>query len=167
MRYLTYKDLYNQSISIESKNLCNDKPVVVFLSHKHEEVNFVLKIKEFFDVQGIYVKVDWLDPYMPKVTSLETAYKIRQHIMHSDKFILIDSESSKESLWIPWELGFADGVKGLIDIAVLPVTYNTQEWKGREYYGIYNFLRYDENDTLSLCNPSGRRIMSLVQWLET
>ena len=165
MRYVTYNDLNNQLIGVENISKCYNNPVIVLLSHKHEEVSFILKIKEFFDVQGIDIKIDWLDPDMNQVTIEETTYKIRQYIRNSDKFILIASESSKQSLWIPWELGFADGVKGLIDIAILPITYNENKWKDREYYNIYDFLRYDEYERLSLCNHEGLRIMSLIQWI--
>lgn len=165
MRYVTYNDLNKQLMDIEEVSKCYNNSVIVLLSHKHEEVRFILKIKEFFNVEGIDIKIDWLDPDMPQVTDKETTYKIRQYIMNWDKFILIASENSKKSLWIPWELGFADGVKGLIDIAILPITYNENKWKDREYYNIYNFLRYDEDEKLSLCNHRGVRIMSLLQWI--
>lgn len=58
---------------------------------------------------------------MPSQTSSETAQKLKQRINRSNKFVLLATPGSIRSIWIPWELGLADGVKGLNKIAILPL----------------------------------------------
>jgi hypothetical protein len=49
------------------------------------------------------------------------------------------SSNSSNSKWIPWELGFMDGLKDRV--AIFPISGNYQNsYSGTEYLGIYPFL---------------------------
>jgi hypothetical protein len=53
--------------------------------------------------------------------------------------VLLASANSKESRWVPWELGIADGEKGIDRIALFPASDDPydQTWASWEYLGLY------------------------------
>ena len=57
----------------------------------------------------------------------------------TERFVLLVTRNSKGSIWIPWELGLADGTKGVPAVAIFPVapTVYDQAWSEQEYLGIY------------------------------
>ncbi|MCB2352665.1 toll/interleukin-1 receptor domain-containing protein [Clostridium estertheticum] len=150
MSYLTYDMLNNQKSIFEKKASINKsltesysaKPTI-FLSHRHDDKNQIKSTIGFLIEQGVSsdeVYIDWLDSDMPPTTSTDTANKLKEKITDSKRFIVLATPESIKSIWIPWELGIADIRKGLSNIAILPLTNNTLEWKDREYYGIYNTI---------------------------
>lgn len=120
------------------------KKYTVFLSHSHEDSDIVVEIINFLLTIDIYVYVDWLDPSMPTVTSGETATRIKEKISECDKFVVLLTEKSKDSRWVPWELGIADTVKGVKNIGILPVkrysTTSDSTFEGIEYISIYPII---------------------------
>jgi hypothetical protein len=54
--------------------------------------------------------------------------------------VLLASNNSKDSRWVPWELGIADEHKGLRRVAILPAvdTISETAWTGWEYLGLYD-----------------------------
>lgn len=117
----------------------------VFLSHSHEDADIVDSAISFLLTIGVLVYVDWLDPTMPRITSGETATTIKNRIVQCQKFVVLLSESSKNSKWVPWELGFADGKKNNSDIAILPIKRNSytkdSEFAGLEYMELYQQIQ--------------------------
>ena len=112
------------------------------------------------------VYIDWLDQEMPQKTSPETAKKLKEKIREHDKFVMLATKNSKESKWVPWELGFADEVKGMQNIAVLPVSASSASYEGTEFVGIYPVIRksFASDDWIVKCeDPSIFRELS--QWL--
>jgi hypothetical protein len=57
---------------------------------------------------------------MPPTTSHLTAAKLKERIQQSGRFVLLATENSGESKWVPWVLGAADGFKGVPSIAIFP-----------------------------------------------
>lgn len=112
----------------------------VFLSHRHKDKEVVRKVIGFLNDLNSEVYIDWLDHSMPEKTNAETAKKIKQSIKDCDKFILLATENSLESKWIPWELGIGDILKGIDKIAILPITRLDKNWPEREYYQIYGTI---------------------------
>lgn len=74
---------------------------------------------------------------MPDTVSGETAKKIKDCIKQQKKFLVLVTENSKDSRWVPWELGYADSTKGLDHIASLPVTDTAGTFQHNEYLQIY------------------------------
>lgn len=70
---------------------------------------------------GVSIYVDSMDEGKPDVVSGETANKIKGKIREQKKFLVMATENSKDSRWVPWELGFADPVKGMDHIAAFPI----------------------------------------------
>lgn len=111
--------------------------VKVFLSHSHHDVDHVKAARQLLEAFGASIYVDWEDGEMPSTTSTETAARLKSRIRECNRFVLLASERSKASLWVPWELGFADSEKSVNRIAILPFLAGTTTWSGTEYVGLY------------------------------
>ena len=64
---------------------------------------------------------------------------MKQRIHQTRRFVLLASKNSQDSRWVPWELGIADGDKGLERIALFPASDASHEkdWASWEYLGLY------------------------------
>ena len=143
MRYFTESEIkafegrYTNPLN-ESTNRKFRATKKIFLSHSHKDADLVKSAIAFFLSQGIEIYVDWLDPDMPTVTSASTASKIKLKIKENHKFVVLLSSNAKDSKWVPWELGYADGVKAMSDIAIFPILRNSSDtFNGVEYMALY------------------------------
>lgn len=146
-RYLTFEQLNKIENGYELRHSLNEmhrfdsyaKKITVFLSHRHSEnANLIKQVRGFFATMGADVYIDWLDKDMPEVTSAETAEKLKAKIRTANKFVILATPQSIESIWMPWEIGLADQIKGLRNIAILPVIHEDGSWTNREYYQLYS-----------------------------
>lgn len=146
----------------------------IFLSHSHNDNDIVINVIEFLLTFGIYVYVDWLDPTMPHITSGKTALAIKERIVQCERFVVLLTENSKESKWVPWELGYADAKKDYQMIAVFPVKRYSftkeSEFDGLEYMQLYQKIEFGQ--LISTGEPSPVVIppfetkgATLKQWL--
>lgn len=115
-----------------------------FLSHSSKDDELVDGAIRILTNHGATVYIDKIDPTMPPYTSDETAAKLKTRVKQSKKFVLLASENSKESRWVPWELGIADGYKGLANIALFPAVEDPQHttWTSWEYLGLYRKIAW-------------------------
>lgn len=114
--------------------------VDVFLSHSSSDKNTSLPKAIGLLVQhGAKVYIDKADKELPQKTSAETGAKLKERIAQCPKFVVLVTANSKDSRWIPWELGIADEKKKLRNVAILPDVENQPEvdWPDREYLGLY------------------------------
>ena len=109
----------------------------VFLSHSHLDKDLVLPTVSFLKSRGVEVYVDWTDGEMPSRGTGETAVKLKKKIGEHDKFIALVTDNSKDSHWVPWELGIADGEKGITKMASFPIRSEDREFVGNEYFSIH------------------------------
>lgn len=157
-KYLTFDALNSTIKTYAAKYELNEtrrytasasSTITVFLSHRHtEDKSLIEKVKGFFADQGASVYIDWLDKDMPEVTSSETATKLKNKIDKSQKFVILATPLSIESKWIPWEIGLADQMKGLTNIATLPIVTDENNWEQREYYRLYSRITKVNDDWL-------------------
>ena len=78
------REIYNESV-----NYSRNDAITVFLSHRHsEDIRLINQVRGFFVSQGANLYIDWLDKDMPKVTSSETAEKLKIKIEKSSKFVI-------------------------------------------------------------------------------
>lgn len=91
-----------------------------FLCHSHKDAALVNGIAALLRETGWNVYVDWMDAEMPSAPNIETAKKIKQKIQQANRFIFLATPNSTASRWCPWEIGYADGVKSLDDIFIVP-----------------------------------------------
>ncbi|SEI67857.1 toll/interleukin-1 receptor domain-containing protein [Frateuria terrea] len=115
-----------------------------FLSHSSKDDELVAGAIRVLENHGAKVYVDEIDPEMPPYTSEETAALLKARIRDSSRFVLLASKNSKESKWVPWELGIADGAKTPSKIALFPASDSSfdQSWASWEYLGLYNRIAW-------------------------
>ena len=121
----------NESSSLKTK---------IFLSHKHDEKEFLEGAISLLKTYGVDVYVDWLDYGMPKTTSGQTAVRIKEKIKENHKFILLATEGAINSKWCNWELGLGDAAKYIDNIALLPIKKDYVDFSGSEYLEIYPYI---------------------------
>lgn len=138
----------------------------VFLSHSHHDADLVGAAASFLTTQGVYVYVDWMDRGMPSQTSSVTAARIKQKIDANHKFVLLVTENSRSSKWVPWELGCADGIRGLDHMAILGVEDRAGALKGSEYLGLYAQIWPSNDDDWVVVKPGQDRVKRLKDWLK-
>lgn len=118
----------------------------VFLSHKHSDLEELKGIIGFLrHCYKVDIYIDSMDANMPKVTSGETAERIKKIIRKCDRFILLATNDAIESKWCNWELGFGDAQKYSDKIALFPIkdkgAFDSQ-YKGNEYMQIYPYIAH-------------------------
>lgn len=163
-----------ESYRVDSKT----NKTTIFLSHKHDDNDENLfNAIEFLNDFGVSVYVDWLDERMPKVTSGETATKIKDKIKQNDKFILLATEEAINSKWCNWELGLGDAAKYEKNIALLPVKKDNRDYTGSEYLNIYPYIDYQNGlnhykngsfipEGYYIYYPDSNTITALKDWLK-
>jgi hypothetical protein len=111
----------------------------IFLSHSFNDAIQIQGVKALLEEQNWTVYVDWIDdPELDrtKVTKA-TARRLRERMNDSSSMIFASSVSSPTSKWMPWELGYFDGLRGR-RIAILPLVNNSDsEYRGQEYLDLY------------------------------
>lgn len=117
-----------------------------FLSHSSKDEDLVMGATIVLENHGARVYTDEVDPEMPPYTSEETARLLKSRINQTERFVLLTSQNSKESRWVPWELGIADGYKGLYPIALFPSSDNANDmsWASWEYLGLYQQILWGQ-----------------------
>lgn len=127
--------------------------VRLFLSHSHSDLqaagqaagaDILKSIIDMLSDLNVRVYIDSLDPTMPSATNAITAANLRQRIRQCQKFVVVATENALSSRWVPWELGYADGLNDMNRIAVLPlVNSQTTTWPQSEYFGLYSRIEAD------------------------
>lgn len=136
----------------------------IFLSHSHRDRELIEPAIAFLRSHGVRIYVDWMDEGMPDVVSGETAKKIKGKIREQRKFLVMVTENSKDSRWVPWELGFADPVKGMDHIATFPIA-DKSDFTQNEYMKIYPKI-YFVTDTWYIWQDDPIKITKLTDWLK-
>jgi len=140
-----------------------------YSSHDHELLPAVVKVLQD---HGALVYVDRLDSSLPAITSRETAALLRSRIQLCRRLVMFATEASKDSRWVPWELGLSDAFKGASGTAVLPsveATYETS-WTEREYLGLYDRIVFgvfqgEQEERWMVWNQDRGTAMPLRTWL--
>ena len=121
---------------------------------------------------GGMIYIDEIDPEMPPYTTDETAALLKQRINQTKRFVLLTSNNSKDSRWVPWELGIADGAKGLGKIALFPASDNTNDdsWTSWEYLGLYQrivwgMLQGHQEELWMVLDHKANTAVTLRSWL--
>jgi hypothetical protein len=143
-----------------------------FLSHSSKDKELVAGAMVVLHEHGANVYIDEIDPEMPPYTTEETAALLKKRIKETQRFVLLTTENSKDSRWVPWELGIADGTKGLGKIALFPANSATlnDDWSSSEYLGLYHQIVWgrfkgNEDEVWMVLNKKTNTGTHLKQWL--
>lgn len=116
----------------------------IFLSHSFNDQELILGIMMSLEDLGYSVYVDWVHDRQlsrDRVTS-ETAQVLRQRMSMSKSLFFATTANSNSSKWMPWELGYMDGLKA--KAAILPVAQRTTStYDGQEYLAVYPYIQQD------------------------
>ncbi|MBS0659946.1 MAG: toll/interleukin-1 receptor domain-containing protein [Verrucomicrobia bacterium] len=110
-----------------------------FLSHSSKDDDKVDGAIRILQNHGARVYVDHYDPANMKENCVAIAAHVRSVISACKKFVLLATPQSKDSRWMPWELGLADGIRSHINAAVFPAAEQPfdQDWAQQEYLALY------------------------------
>jgi hypothetical protein len=144
----------------------------VFLSHSSAEPpDILLGVKAILEDRSLRVYVDkYSDPQLsPDKVTRETAEILRRRMRQSNTLLYVYSRHSKMSRWMPWELGFFDGIKG--SVGILPVTQNQEEtFKGEEYLNLYPHVdiatRTGGTENVFWINRAAKVYAELIPWVQ-
>jgi len=138
----------------------------VFLSHSHKDKDHVEAARMLLEAHGASIYVDWQDGEMPDETSPATALHIKGKIRECSRFIILASERARASQWVPWELGYADAVKSLERVAILPFIASGYSWTGTEYVGLYSTVQPANGGEVGVFPAGSTSGMRLSDWLK-
>lgn len=175
MRYFNENDAKKyaekKSIILENYDINKTRSVSsissVFLSHSNKDAACLRGVIAFLKNFGADVYIDLNDITLPQNPSQETAKKLKEQIQKCSKVVVLVSENSKDSKWIPWEVGIADMDKTSKKIALLPKTeYESAVWPEQEYMGLYNPI-INEYGCWYVKDVATNKKVSIEEWLRS
>lgn len=131
----------------------------VFLSHSHKDSPLAKGLQGFLQSKGWRVYIDWEDTSMPSSPNRETAQKIKDKIIRLDWFLYLATANSASSRWCPWEIGYADGVKDIDKIVIIPTRDSAGLKHGNEYLDLYRKVDAAQGGGYGLFYPDNRGIL--------
>ena len=145
----------------------------VFLSHSSRDKEHLPAVISILKNHGGQVYVDNEDDRLPRTPNRQTAEILRESVKFCRKFVLFVTTNSKDSRWIPWELGLADGEKGQWPVVLFPTAEKAydQTWSKTEYLGLYqrivwgNIKDVTEKDGWIVLNHEKNTAVTLRRWL--
>lgn len=129
----------NQRLNESIKSTASQQKFDVFLSHSIDDAELVLGVKELLEQEGLKVYVDWdTDRHLSRdKVNKQTAELLRMRMKQSNSLIYVATENSPNSKWMPWELGYFDGLRTDC-IGILPLQDREhQTFEGQEYLSLY------------------------------
>lgn len=137
----------NEQLTLRKRAEDRSPAGATFLSHSSNDKELVVGAIRVLEGHGATVYIDKKDPTLPPYTSKETARTLRQRIQESRKFVLLASKNSHESKWVPWELGIADGYKGVGQVVIFPALNEQYDraWTRWEYLGLYDRIVWGDH----------------------
>lgn len=121
----------------------------IFLSHSREDAQVIAGAKRLLEGEGVTVYVYWAEENVAAPVTVATAANLRVRMNHCLALIFASSNSSPDSKWMPWELGYFDGRKPG-RVAIMPLPSSSSTFVGQEYLQLYPNVE-------RLPFPSGRR----------
>lgn len=151
-REKTSRKLFSEGITIEKaindefKKLNewttkNVEEFDIFLSHSYLDKQIIYGIYQEFIELGFTVYVDWIhDKELDRSkVNKETAAALKKRMIQSKCLFYATSNNSQNSKWMPWELGYMDGLTEKVVIFPL-LEENEYKYKFPEYLALYNYV---------------------------
>jgi len=135
----------------------------VFLSHAIADAELVLGVKLLLEARGLAVYVDWdTDATLDRtLVTPKTAAVLRGRMNQSKSLLYLATDAATSSKWMPWELGYFDGMRSG-GVAVMPlVERETDTFAGQEYLGLYPRVT---KDTYRNTNQEEVFVEDSVRW---
>lgn len=126
----------------------SDDKFDIFLSHSYKDKEIIPHLKKTLENLGFSVYVDWIDDKYSSRENIDkkTATLLQKRMSQSRSLFYATSENSKGSKWMPWELGYFDGIKNK-KVAILPIEKELKSsnkiFQGQEYLSLYFYVSID------------------------
>jgi hypothetical protein len=122
-----------------------------FLSHSSKDAEYLPGVITLLENHGASVYCDLADERMPENPNPETAVIVKQQIKSSKRLVVFVTTNSKDSRWVPWELGIGDSELNPENVALLPTatTSGDQAWARQEYLGLYRHIVWGQMQGIS------------------
>ena len=117
-----------------------DKQYDIFLSHSFLDKEEVAGLTAALNDLGHSVYVDWIEDHHLQRDQVNqaTAELLRQRMKHCKCLFYATSQAAGNSRWMPWELGYMDGLRN--KCAVVPIledSFTSREFTRQEYLTLY------------------------------
>lgn len=140
---------------LEVEDAIRHRRQTAFLSHSHKDAILAKSLQGFFHSKGWFVYIDWEDEDMPPKPNRDTATKIQGKIHRLGWFFYLATHNSALSRWCPWEIGYANGVKDIDSMVIIPTRDNNGQNYGNEYLNLYRHVDATSNGDYGLFEPGG------------
>lgn len=149
VEFATFNDLkrFTNDLSLHEQVIIKSTSSVTtakntFLSHSSKDAEYLPGVITLLKNHGASVYCDLDDERMPDNPNPETAELIKKQIKKSLRLVLFVTTNSKDSKWVPWELGIGDISLSPENVALLPASNSSldQIWAKQEYLGIYRHI---------------------------
>lgn len=99
---------------------------------------------------------------------------MRKAVASCRRLVVLVTEETATSRWLPWETGLADGVAGSEQVALLPLRPSATAsdlWLQQRYFDLYGriehvTLRGDSQPCWAVRNPDDGKYWRLQAWIE-
>lgn len=144
----------------------------LFLSYSHKDAAHVRPALGLLEQHGANVYVDLQDGGIKGLAGSDIAARLRQTVRRCRRLVVIVSDQTGSSRWIPWEMGLADGIAGSDHVALLPLRPGPSAstlWLNQKYFDLYARI---ERVTLEgercwgVRDPSDGKYWRLERWIE-
>lgn len=139
----------------------------IFLSHSLSDAQVILGLKRVLESRGNRVYVDWIEDKLlsREYVTASTAATLRRRMRQSNSMVYATSRAAGRSRWMPWELGFFDGIKGESRVAICLIEVSSDDsFIGQEYLGLYKRLeklQVNGQDTPYITRFSGQEAQTI------
>jgi hypothetical protein len=121
-------------------------PVVfdIFLSYRSTDAMVVLGLYHWLTRRGYFAYLDSLDISLPNPASVNrrTADILRKRMVQSQSLFVITTQDMPSSAWVPWELGFTDGLTGKAAVLYIADRSNVA-FNRQSYFALYAEVQRD------------------------
>lgn len=174
--FATYDELKNFANRAEARTLLKSAAdqygKTVFLSHSSKDHELLPGVVLILENHGGKVYVDEHDTELQGTDFQKTAGRLRDVVRACKKFVLFVTKQTKDSKWIPWELGLGDGNNKEHNVALFPAAeqYFDQTWSEQEYLGLYHRIIWgnfqDKEPEWLVLDHRNNTAVTLGYWLK-
>lgn len=118
----------------------------IFLSHSYDDRDYIGSLFDLLSRYGYKVYVDWIvDKSLVRGNvNKNTASILKSRMSQCSCLLYVASDNTPDSKWMPWELGYFDGLKNG-KVAILPIVDGERySFEGQEYLGLYPYINEAE-----------------------
>lgn len=144
----------------------------LFLSHSLSDLQHAKYAVDVLEQNGARVYIDVADAAIASSTSRDVAARLRTAIRECRRLVVLVTENTRTSRWIPWEMGIADAISGGERVALLPLKATASAsdlWAQQEYFDLYarvECLHTDGGRMWIVRPPDGSGPYLLSHWIE-